>query len=1454
MSEDEPIEALEYMSRYVVLRPEEVEASRAASRLAQEVLESDTADTEAQRTAFTVLRSQVETGDPEVRRTFIDAASPWGVRGATDIAKMVLRQVEALIEGGHADEELYAIQVQMLQTLRDNNAMEKAAREAIGLPSGTDEFTEEDATAPHKPIVYAILAKYLRQERDEEEVANRIIEKMVERNPESAEAHVLAYNSKIEISTTEEYLAKQREKQAVLAGMTEDEAAESVADQLAEAATLREEALESLARAYELDPEDAEVLGAKGGQLLSDYSRALRDGASEEEAAEYLNEAAEYLKRGADLYPDNIMFIRYAAQVEKSREDYDKALEILQRGLKTFKLPSRGGIVLTNQLIEIYLLQNDIDAVQEAVEAMRDFDDGSVKALAEYHAARIELSRQNWTKAAKMLRIAKIRLLGFPAEQALASFFQGVAHEQLGQLDLAAEAYEWAVAKNPGLEPAHRALAGVRLRLAPGGAPEGPAGNLDVQIARELDKPRDEQDWDAIDRAIEEFGQSAGLGEAGIVALRAQTALRRAEAESDADLKEELFVQARNLVKEAFNLDKSNIRVRLLAIRLLQMEPGNGPKKALALLEQMLADPKIQEQIKYSADFRITKAQLLAAIGDDDLVDQLLAVGTGIEDWPVLARAEVYAALGQYLMQAGALTEARQMLERALEATPNNLITARLLFNAALRQRDPQAIDEAQKRILDIVGSDTAPDYVLAVVRRRLIEFESGEADKEDLKQVSTLLADALKARPNWSELWVAKAQLELSLNEDVDAALRAFDRALEVGRPDPAALRLQIVLLAQRGNMVGALKKMELLSARGRISLLGRLAAQIYAANGRMEDAYEAARATAEANPEDAATQLWFADFAALAEETKVAETALRKAAAINPYEPQVWSKLIGLYLQTQEFDQLESVLREAHLALDAEFLPLLNGRYYELRGQWHQAEDIYLSAYRDQLDTPDVARRMAEFYTNWPVERGGDPLRAAKYINLLLREANEGRLEQTDSRVAWARRKASKILASRGDYASAVKAEEMLAPLVNVPSPAVEDLRQLAQILSVRQDPAARLRAIELWRKIKDAGELTTTEALLLGQLMSQTGQRSDAQLMLEDLIARNPDDVDLIRGYALLLIEQRDSARARRQIASLERKGVNPGVIAELELRLAARSGDMDKVRELLQRMTPDMTAMNREDLDRVRAVAELANEAGDLEFALRLYTEYARRDPTGQLPLARLAGLHGDPEAAVNLLKKLFADDIDAALVVALEILRARRPEVGDQLDADIDRLVRRALADDPESARRLVMQAEVLEIQEKFDESMAAYEDVLRRGDLPPLVRATALNNLAYLIALRGDTSRIDESLDYANEAMQIIGPISDLLDTRAVVQIARGEYEAAAEDMRKAVQVNPTASKFYHLAQAELGAGNEDAALEAWRQGIAEGLSADAVSRLERETFEKFADRIADLGGARPDA
>ena len=114
-------------------------------------------------------------------------------------------------------------------------------------------------------------------------------------------------------------------------------------------------------------------------------------------------------------------------------------------------------------------------------------------------------------------------------------------------------------------------------------------------------------------------------------------------------------------------------------------------------------------------------------------------------------------------------------------------------------------------------------------------------------------------------------------------------------------------------------------------------------------------------------------------------------------------------------------------------------------------------------------------------------------------------------------------------------------------------------------------------------------------------------------------------------------------------------------------------------------------------------------------------------------------------------------------------------------------------------------------QGQYDKSIADYRGVLAKNPRSYLL----MNNLAVTLARSGQN--LDEALGLANDALKISGPMADVLDSRAIVYIARKEYDKALEDLAAAVQDDKgSPEKRFHQAWAYSLAGKRTEASGAW--------------------------------------
>jgi tetratricopeptide (TPR) repeat protein len=162
-----------------------------------------------------------------------------------------------------------------------------------------------------------------------------------------------------------------------------------------------------------------------------------------------------------------------------------------------------------------------------------------------------------------------------------------------------------------------------------------------------------------------------------------------------------------------------------------------------------------------------------------------------------------------------------------------------------------------------------------------------------------------------------------------------------------------------------------------------------------------------------------------------------------------------------------------------------------------------------------------------------------------------------------------------------------------------------------------------------------------------------------------------------------------------------------------------------------------------------------------------------------------------------------------------------------------------------------VQADLLDVQKRYDDAAGLYRKLLDRKDLVGFRRAVVINNLAYLLALADKSTATDiDPLKLVNEAAEILGPSSDILDTRAVIFMSRGKYKEAIADLELAVTDTPTASKYFHLAEARLGAKQSRAAVEAWEKAQGLGLTRESLNRMEFDQYDKVKTEIEKARGS----
>jgi tetratricopeptide (TPR) repeat protein len=115
-----------------------------------------------------------------------------------------------------------------------------------------------------------------------------------------------------------------------------------------------------------------------------------------------------------------------------------------------------------------------------------------------------------------------------------------------------------------------------------------------------------------------------------------------------------------------------------------------------------------------------------------------------------------------------------------------------------------------------------------------------------------------------------------------------------------------------------------------------------------------------------------------------------------------------------------------------------------------------------------------------------------------------------------------------------------------------------------------------------------------------------------------------------------------------------------------------------------------------------------------------------------------------------------------------------------------------------------------------------------------------MNNLAVGLARSGQN--LDEALKLINDALAISGPRADVLDSRAIIHIARKEYDEALNDAQAAVKYDGTGEEYFHLAWANSLAGKKSDAATAFTEATKRGLDRNGLDPSEIPVYERLKD------------
>ena len=631
---------------------------------------------------------------------------------------------------------------------------------------------------------------------------------------------------------------------------------------------------------------------------------------------------------------------------------------------------------------------------------------------------------------------------------------------------------------------------------------------------------------------------------------------------------------------------------------------------------------------------------------------------------------------------------------------------------------------------------------------------------------------------------------------------------------------------------------------------------------------AEEIARKAVAANPGDLQERLLLVRVLLASGRPADAEVELRQAVDYAKSDPDRWIALVMFMAITKQPEKAEKAVSEAQQNLPKSQAALALARCCELVGQAYgltnREDDAqkwfgetvkwYQQAQATHPEDGTVVRRLTEFYL-----RTRQIAEVQSHLAAILKRGPTG---QSSDNYAWARRTLALTYAS-GQTDQLRKALVLFEPNGQAAPPGregkalddPEDLRVLARVLDAQRTRLSMARAIEILESLIDKSLANNEDRFLLARLYDKSGDWSKAREQYRELNLRTKNSRDLetlnrrpfyLAQFADALLRNRHDVEDLTEVQGLidDLKQLQPESLPGLALQveLYRAQNQADEAAKLIEKHAarPNLTPAA------LKTLASLAEKQQDFKLAEAVYQRLAKL-PTatrGGIELAEFYGRRLKIKEGLNVCEGLWADTSEPEILASACVEVLFQSEHPDPVDLDrVSGWLEQALAKNPQPHARatpflLIGLGNIRERQGRYEDAKVFYERAIKEGDRG----GTSRNNLAWLMALKDKDGK--SALKYINQAIELNGPRADYLDTRGIVYLSAGDVQLAIDDLKKAVELDPSASRYFHLAQAYYEIKDKEKSKENFEIAKTKGLTRRELHPLEQPDYDKLVNDV----------
>lgn len=804
-------------------------------------------------------------------------------------------------------------------------------------------------------------------------------------------------------------------------------------------------------------------------------------------------------------------------------------------------------------------------------------------------------------------------------------------------------------------------------------------------------------------------------------------------------------------------------------------------------------------------------------------------------------RAAVLAVLGRGEVELDNLGAGTRQFERALELVPGQPDAIIGLARVDVRRGNPDAAAERLAQLVednpenpeawgayaevqfsrqDYAASQRAfqraHDLMPELRRRERLLYLSGVVENQlarnDVEGGKATVAQMLAITESHPISLMQAARVDLATGNVDSARARAEQVVAQAPEYEPGRMLLATAALAAGNRVLAATQLQAILNANPGNEQARKLLARVHMDLGSADEALEVLQPLLAGDRADSEVLTMAGTASLRAGRAETGVSLLEQSAEAATDDPRAAMQSANALLAAGQIDRAIDVLErlpESEQTGQRELMLLLAKLQ---AGDVEGAEAQVQAALAKNPDDHNAHRLSARFHLSQQDFAGA---RAAfdKVLELRPGDAEAilglSRLDVTAGDAAGARQRLEQALeANPGDLT-------LLTSLAELAEREGATARSLALIEQARKaNPKSAEPALRLARHYLGQGKLEraaqySAEAvrkapnsaephLVHGIVLLQDGRPTEAQASFERAVQVAPNSVN---AHMMLAAVQKQLGLADASLASYQRAAaLDPKQLAP-QLAVAASQierGNLDEA----ERLVTNLVAAHPERSETLELAGDVAAQKKDFARALDHYSKAAAIGATRALAakqsdMRRRLG-YDNPVAPLEQWRRAHPEDIDALRLLGNHYIADQQ---FDQAVASYEQLM-----EAQPDAGIAVSIAAAHELAGRLDEAVRWLE---RARELDP-ANNRAAEALASLELRRGDAERVEA---LARELRTREPGDARYHELEGLAQMARGDYQAAAQSFSRAMEIEPTQGLVTRLYDARRRVGDP----EAWR-------------------------------------